>query len=238
LFIVLGIVVIIVLGTVVVAYTSKQRGGAMGVLIDISPSSQGAQQQVRACATTASAQAVRDGALLSIAPVTSAPVYMSTAPIESKLSLGDRLTSSRAKKIRKSATADFRIRIDVVMHGTMRKDSSDTLAATAIMARTLQQQPSPRTLVVCGDAHQVGPGFNVYRERLTPERSRALIASVAPDLADTRGIDVAFGAAGLDTASPFPNAREKLIERWWTHYWRDAVHARTMTYGSTLRFGS
>lgn len=238
LFVILVIAAIIAAATAAIAFTSKQRGGAMAVLIDISRSNQGAKGRIKACATASAARAIHDGAVLTIAPVTSAPVYMTTTSIKSKLSLNDRLTSTTQKRIRAKATKRAADRINKVLKGTVREDSSDTIAATAIIGRTLQEQPGPRTLVVCGDAHQVGPDFNMYREDLTPQRDRELIELVAPDLADLRGIDVVFGAAGLDTLSPFTNAREEAIGIWWTKYWRPAVHARTMTYGSSLRLGS
>lgn len=239
LLIILAIAIAVGVGTAVMAASTKQRGGSMGLLIDISRSNEGAKDKIKACATTAMKKAVQDGAELTISPVTSSTVYMETTPINSKLTLTVRLTSGKAKKLQAKKRAQARKRISEVLKSTVREDSSDTIAATAIMGRTLQQQPEPRTLVVCGDAHQVSPEFNSYREKnLTAQRSRELIQRVAPDLADLRDIDVIFGAAGLDTLSPFPNAREVAIARWWTDYWRPAVHARSLIYGSSIRFKS
>jgi hypothetical protein len=232
---ILVVAALIALATAVMAATSTQRGGSMAVLIDISPSDQAnIADRIDSCARGAASKAVHDGAVLTIAPVSSSAVHMAATPILSKLSLTDRLTPDRAHNIQKSAFAKATAQIASVLRSPVRQDSSDTIAATAISGRTLQQQPRPRTLVICGDAHQVSPAFNIYREHLTPARSHTLIELVAPDLADLSDVDVIFGAAGLDAKAAFPNAREEAIARWWKNYWGPAVHARSLWYGSTL----
>ncbi len=235
--IVLGVIaVFIAVTTVVMAMTTAQRGGSIGLLIDISPSSQGStKDEIISCAQDAVSRAVKDGAVLMIAPVAGSSVHMTSSPITSKLSLSDRLTLERAKKIQKRAKATAKQHVSRVLDGPVREDSSDTVAATAIMAKELQTTPGPRYLVVCGDAHQVSPGFNMYREKLTPTRSRQLVKIVAEDLGDLSDIDVIFGAAGLDTRVALTHAREEAIARWWKDYWAPAVGVRSLTYGPELR---
>ncbi len=234
-----AVTAIIAACTAAMAFSAAQRGGTVGVLIDISPSNRGPLKgRIASCAKTAVAKAIDDGAVLLIAPVSSSPVRMAAPPVHSKLSLTERLTPRRAERIQQSARKRALEHVGEVLGGAVRRDSSDTIAATAIMGRALREQPGPRTMVICGDAHQVSPGFNIYREKLTPQRSQALIERVAADLGDLTTIDVIFGAAGLDTKAPFTNAREHAIARWWKAYWRPAVGARSLRYDSTLRFSN
>ena len=231
------IALVIAGGSVAMAVMTTQRGGTVGLVIDISPSNLDAMKdRIATCATQAADHAINDGATLLIAPVSSSPVYMASTPIHSKLSLDQRLTPKLSERLKKRDRRTARKQIDGILGGTVRNDSSDTIAATSIMGRALHREDGPLTMVICGDAHQVGSGFNIYKETLTPERSRQLVTEVRANLGDLSGIDVIFGAAGMDTKVPFVNRRARALEQWWTQYWREAVTPQTLTYGSTLRF--
>lgn len=237
-FIAIGLIALVIAGSsIAMAVITAQRGGTVGLVIDISPSNLDVMKdRIETCAAQAADHAIDDGATLLIAPVSSSPVYMATTPIYSRLSLDQRLTPKLSERLREQDRRAARKEIDNVLGGTVRDDSSDTIAATSIMGRALRREQGPLTMVVCGDAHQVGGGFNIYKETLTPERSRQLVTEVRANLSDLSGIDVIFGAAGMDTKVPFVNPRAHALEQWWTQYWREAVTPRTLTYGSTLRF--
>jgi hypothetical protein len=92
-------------------------------------------------------------------------------------------------------------------------------------------------LLICGDAHQVGHGIDVYRSIPSLARSRRLLRKLDRKLlGDLSGIDVVFGAAYTDRKAKLPAAKEVAVQRFWQDAWAPAVRARSFTYGATPSF--
>jgi hypothetical protein len=137
------------------------------------------------------------------------------------------LADRRRSALRRKATAE----IDAILRAETPPGSSDTLSATLAAAAKFESGDGPKTLVICGDGHQVSPKLNVYRRAPSLRRCDEYRRRVAP-LPDLRGVAVVFGAATLDGKTALTAEHEQAIAQWWKDCWAPAVHAH-VRYGST-----
>jgi hypothetical protein len=219
-----ALVVLIAAVTTVAAAVTAQPGGRVVVLRGASPSLDAHQGVIDTCVRDAAEVAIEAGASLTILPVGNVPVDLRATPIQTRLSLQDRLTPKRAKAAYAQARALVKARIEDLEDTGPPAGASDTITAASIAAEALHGD-GRKLLVICDDLHEVGRGLiNVYRQRLTAARSRKLIRKLPPT--DLSGVTVTLSAVATDGKGRLSQAREAEIARFWTHYWAPAVHAR------------
>jgi hypothetical protein len=206
-------------------------GGTIHVLLGTSRSEHESSERITSCARAAADRALEDGATLILSPISSTPVSMQSTGIDTALSLKERtnhaLADRRHARLRRQADNQ----IDAILRGKSPPGASDVLSATLASAAILEPAPGPKTLVICGDAHQASPELNVLRRRPSPSHCTEDLRKVAP-LPDLSSVTVVFGAATLDTQSQLPADHERAIADWWKTCWAPAVRAH-IRYGST-----
>jgi hypothetical protein len=226
-----------VIGAVTVLATVHQSKGTMVLLLGQSGSEKGAEASIRDCASAAIDEAVHDGMTIYVAPVGRAP-SATWGVVETALSSAARSNGRRADSERGRARARAQARVLRVLAAAPPAGASDLLAGTSFAGRLLAQIDDGRrkVLVACADAHQVSPTLNVYRDRLTASAVAQVLRRIHDELPDLSGVDVVFGAVGLDDKGPVTPAREAAIQAFWTGRWAAAVHARRMAYDSVPHF--
>lgn len=223
------VIALVVVGGIMVAMAlaTAQRGGTVVVLVGLSPSEQPDAKSIDACATEAAHQAVDDGATLKILPIGRSPAQLRTPPSEGAVGLWDRMDTSEFDETKKRLYGEAEERIRQIRAARPPVGASDTLAALSIAGDQLDKADAPRTVVVCGDAHQVG-AINLYD---TQGRScQELLHAASADLRTMSHARVVFAAPGADDPHRLPLAEERVIERFWKTCWAPAVRANGLEY--------
>jgi hypothetical protein len=232
----LTIAVLIGGGTTAWAALTAQAGGAVVVLLGVSPSEQANVATVRACADKAIDAAIARGATVTIAPIARS-AGMPFTTVDTHLGFAARTNPVTAEAKRVGFREAARAAVRKVLDGPVPTGSSDVLSATTTAGRQLAEDGGSKQLEVCGDGHQVGGGVNFYRRALDGPDRAALAHELAGNLPDLAGIDVRFGAAGLDAKGEPSGGREQRIALWWTIDWKRATRAHAVVYAPVPQTG-
>jgi hypothetical protein len=231
------VVFLIAAGAVAYALATAQPGGSVWILVGVSPSENASPKAIGRCVSAGIVKAVDDGALVKIAPISRVPAEMSAVPVATGLSLWQRFKPRKARETqddhREALRGQYRA---LAGRPDPPPGSSDTVAAAAFAADEMNEAAhgERRTLLICGDAHQVGSGLNVYDDSFTAAGVREhLRPEVVGDLS---GVDVVFGAAYSDAKAPLPAPQEAEVKRFWTAAWASAARTGTPRYAASPRF--
>jgi len=199
-------------------------GDPMLLLLGRSPSEDAGA--VRSCARAAVAEAGRRGMVLKVGMVgRHAHAQLATIDMHAK-AWSTKQTAVKRADAQRTAIAT----VERVMNAPPPSPgASDQVAALSVAARHLRSldlaEDARPMVVLCADGHAVGPKYNLYRDRPTPELAATVAGEPVPG-----HVDLVFGAAGLDVEEPVSARREELIERFWRRLALDELGFATIAY--------
>lgn len=241
--IVLALVLVMAASCVGFFWLTAPPSGVYFLNLDGSWSGRSDPSAVTTCAEETARQALEDGAVLQVAPV-SDPAHSSRwRGVDSQLNLWDRMKTGLIAKFKRDKVQEVMNQVDAVMKSPEPlPNASDVLSATWTASRhiaTLRPNPDQRAdvkLVICSDASTVSRDLDVYRDDLSSKAVQSVLADRRKngDLADLRGVTVIFGAAGRDPR--LDPDRAGPVQRLWTVDFKVASQATDVIYDSVPHF--